>query len=513
VSVSIDERTFMELYLPPFQGAVDGEVGSIMCSYNLINGTHACSNNGTLNRFLKDEAGFDGFVMSDWNGAHRPYAIVNGLDTEMPGLNQLNNNTIHTLLSNGSLTEARLDDAATRVVTALYRVGAMDKKNTVGNLSANVTTDYSRAAAQGVAEDSAVLLKNNGVLPIKKGQKVVLAGTNAPSFGGWGSGSVAPSYAPGWGAEMGARQDPPVTRMPFLHNADTSDEGIMKQINEADVIVVVVVTRSGEGADRQNITFSAACPHNWCNVAQDAIVENITRVAGKKTVVIGLSTGTVLTPWADAAGAVVLDWMPGQYYAPALTRLLYGDVTFSGKLPVTIPNKVNEEGWTEEQYPGVYIPPCTPRSRNCGPVVTYSEGLFVGYRWYDKHGVAPKFPFGHGISYTTFGYKGLRMQKSGDGAMVWATVSNSGAQYAGREVAQLYLTFPGNDPFEPKSLLKAFNKTALLQPGQSVELSFTLSERDLSFWLGGRWVKQTGEYKIAVGSSSRDLRLTGSLTI
>ena len=427
----------------------------------------------------------------------------------------LNNRTLKALLLSGNLTQARLDDAATRVLTPLFRVGLMDHPNTRGNLSANVTTALSAEVARQVAEESAVLLQNKGnLLPLKRGMKVLLAGSTSPAVGGWGSGSVGASHQPAFTAELGARLDPPTQRPNTLHNGNLDDPKNVAALQAADVVIAIVVTRSGEGADRANISFDAGCPHNWCAPRQDELVHNISQVAGNKTVVIALSTGTVLMPWADNVAAILMNFMPGQYYAPALVNVLFGDVAPSGKLPVTIPNKENEYGWSQSQFPGVQNPPCPPRARNCAPpVVTYTEGLFLGYRWYDQRGIAPRFCFGHGLGYTSFAFSELKtVAGAAGGATVTAVVRNSG-NATGREVAQLYLAFPGDDAFEPRSVLKGFNKTAMLQPGQSVTVEFSLSDRDLSWWLGGQWTKQTGDFGIMVGSSSRDLRLNGTLAI
>lgn len=290
--------------------------------------------------------GFDGFVMSDWNAAHEPSDIIHGLDQEMPGHGQLNNVTEKSLLAAGNLTMARLDDAATRVLTALYRVGEMDHPNTSGNLSANVTTETSAAVARAVAEQSAVLLKNEGVLPLKPATKLLLAGLAAPKFGGWGSGSVAPSTQESLSQTLGARQTPPSARgPPTLHSGNIEDPKVMAAIKAAEAIVVVLYTASGEGADRQNTSFDAGCPHNWCPRHQDELVQNLTKAgAGEKLVVIGLSTGTVLMPWHADVAAIVLNWMPGQYYAQPLTNLLYGDASFSGKLPVSTNTRYQGSG-------------------------------------------------------------------------------------------------------------------------------------------------------------------------
>jgi len=260
----------------------------------------------------------------------------------MPGSGSLNNATEKMLLKNGNLTMARLDDAATRVLTALYRVGAMDRPfpDPAANLTANVTTDVSAKAARIVARESAVLLKNDGVLPLKTGTNVLMAGSAEPTVGGWGSGSVAPSWSETIDNTLGARMPKPSSRgPPRLSNSDIEDPKTLAAIKAADVIVIVLETASGEGADRQNASFDAGCPHNWCPRRQNELVENITKVpgAGAKTVVIGMTTGTVLMPWHSEVAAIVLNWMPGQYYAAPLTDLLYGDATFSGKLPVTIP--------------------------------------------------------------------------------------------------------------------------------------------------------------------------------
>lgn len=396
----------------------------------------------------------------------------------------------------------------TRVLTPLYQVGLMDKPNPNTNrnasLAANVSTAESQDAARTVAEDSTVLLKNDGpLLPLNAAaiKKLVLVGLPGGLWanryvadfitGGLGSGSISPSYQPTFLNILGGRV--------AVDHHGAADEAAQQAAAEADVVIVGLTTTSGEGSDRVNVSFDCPLPHSQPQ-KQDEMVRNISAVAGKKTVVIATSSGAVVMPWADSVGAILLAFMPGQQFGEALTRLLFGEASPSGRLPVTIGNKDNEYGWTDEQFPGV------------GGVVTYSEGLFVGYRWYDKHGVAPAFPFGHGLSYTHFAYSALAVKASGSGATAAVSVANSGTA-PGREVAQLYLTFPGSDPFEPKRILKGFHKTQPLSPGQAETVTFALTERDLSLWLGGRWAKSTGTFGVAVGASSRDIRLETTMDI
>ena len=263
------------------------------------------------------------------------------------------------------------------------------------------------------------------------------------------------------------------------------------------VAIVVVATNSCEGSDRDNLSL---------NNGQDELVAAVV-AANPKTIVVATIPGAVLMPWVHSVPAIIVDWLPGQEYGNALADVLFGKVNPSARLPITMPNKENEVGFSKAQFPGVRTP------ENPLPNAFYVEGLQVGYRWYHANQVTPLFPFGHGLSYTTFGYSNIAVRKGPSDTdtefvIVSATVSNTGST-AGSEVAQLYVTFP-TLAFEPPVQLKAFVKTKALAPSESQSVTFTLRKQDLSIWdeKSHNWSSVAGEFTIAVGASSSDLRLS-----
>jgi len=563
VNEVVDERTRHEIYLPPFAGAVEAGLGSIMCSYNRINGVHACENNVTLNVDLKGHLGFKGWVMSDWGGTHST-SINQGLDQEMPGGNWMGDK-LKSAVQSGSVSQAKIDDSILRMLTPMYEFGIFDHYQQWVNSSAHgadVTSKEHSLIARQISAAASVLLKNNGVLPFtkEKVRSIALIGKDAknPTVHGGGSGSVGPTYviAPYVGisqrfsnsSKMNCSFDPDTdyyvqpssehsanskedccsncynsgmcnyfTYIPpstcWFHTeigekkshkgyisgscgattanvtyADGSNVGdAVNKAKGADVAIVFMSTSSSEGGDRANLDF----PNDQTNVVNAVIA------AQPNTIVVCFHPGAVLMPWASKAAAVINMFMPGLEVGHALADILWGDVNPSGRSPLTMPNKNNEIGFTQDQYPGV------------NGAAHYTEKLEVGYRWYDSHKVTPNFPFGHGLSYTSFTYSNLRI----DGMTVKCDIANTGKR-KGAEVAQLYIGFPSSAG-EPPMQLKGFSKTHALLPGSHVTVTFQLTDRDLSIWdvSSHGWKKLSGDYIINVGASSRDFRLTGKITV
>ena len=281
-------------------------------------------------------------------------------------------------------------------------------------------------------------------------------------------------------------------------------------VKEADVAIVVIGTSSGEGHDREDLTFSQ--PANLCQLEPEESQDNLVSLVAKwgaenqgqtktKIVVAMTAPGAVLTPWRDEVDALLHGFMPGQAYGRALANVLFGDVNPSGRLPMTMPNKENEVGFTDEQYPGI------------DKKAVYTEGLLVDYRWYTGNGVIPAYPFGHGLSYTTFTYSSMTVEKVDKSIKVTLTLTNSGS-VAGRDVPQLYVTFPP-EAQEPPLHLKGFRRTELLSAEESTTVEFVLRERDVSVWDVSThgWKVVEGEYKISVGASSADLRESATIKL
>jgi len=488
VSANVDERTVMEIYGPPFEGAVDANVGSVMCSYNKINQVPACEDYRTLNQTLKEQYKFKYWVMSDWGATHTTYdSALNGLDQEMPD-GVYFGKALETAVSNGNISEAVLDDKVLRILTAMFAFGLFDNPNK-GDIKANVTTDEHNKLARKLAGESVVMLTNNGVLPIAKSvQNIAVLGRQGQTHvitGGGGSGAVYPPYVVSPVVGITNRFSGKVE-----YNQGTNITEAVAIAKQADVAIVFMATTSSEGADRVNLSL----PYH------EELLASAVGAAQPNTVVVAITPGAILTPWSNVVNASLVMFMPGQEIGNAIADVLFGDVNPGGKLPLTFPNKENEVEFTDSQYPG--IPVNNPAN------ASYSEKLDIGYRWYATHKVTPKFAFGHGLSYTTFEYGTVSV----DGRNVSIVVKNTG-QVMGSEVVQLYLSFPPSSG-EPPLQLKGFEKT-LLQPTRSSTITFILSDRDLSIWnvTTHEWEVQHGTFTILIGSSSQDIRSKASFVI
>jgi beta-glucosidase len=493
VSEVVDERTQFQLYYPPFAGAIEAGVGSVMCSYNRIRKIWSCENPETLQRDLKERLGFEGWVMSDWGATHS-VAINAGLDQEMPGSGFMGDR-LKAAVEAGNVTVAKVDDSATRILTPMFSVGLFDtpNKNTTAN---NVTSAAHNALARRLAARSLVLLKNDKeLLPLSKQVRLALIGAEAkkPTVHGGGSGQVVPYYtsAP-YDAIVEAVGD--VRRVSYDDGSDPAKAAALAA--SAEVAIVFAATDSSEGRDRASLNFD----HD-----ADALIAAVAK-ANAKTVVAGVTPGALLTPWRAEVAAITLGFMPGQEYGHALADVLFGDTAPTAKLPLTMPVGENDLNITEEMWPGVPTPgECegTPHA-NCKSAL-YSEKLLVGYRGYDHLKLAPAFAFGAGLTYTTFALTKLTVQKAtGDGLYtVSVDVANTGAR-DGTETPQLYLGFPPSAG-EPPSQLRGFTKVEL-KAGAKQTVSFGLPARALSVWddKAHAWAEAKGTFTVTVGTSSRD---------
>ncbi|GAA3738763.1 glycoside hydrolase family 3 C-terminal domain-containing protein [Streptomyces tremellae] len=490
----VDTRTLQEIYLPGFQSVVGkGAAASVMCGYSTVNGDYDCDSGYLLNTALYQQAGFNGFVTSDWGGAHSTVkAANNGMTIEMPG-GYFYADFLAQALADGQVSQDTLNTMVGRVLTQMFAFGLFDKENT-GSPSATVTSAAHQDTARQVAEQGTVLLKNDGdVLPLTSATKSIAVlgtdgGAGVQSVGGGSatatsSGTVSP--LDGIRARAGSGVD-------VRYNDATDTGAAVALARSSDVAIVFASYGEQEGTDLTSIDLPGQ---------QNALISQVA-AANPNTIVV-LNTGSAVTmPWLGQVKGVVENWYAGQEVGTALARLLYGDDDFSGKLPVTFPKSLADvPAHTTAQWPGN------------GTDVQYSEGLDVGYRWYDDQGVEPLFPFGYGLSYTSFGFSGLQIGAA-DGAgnrTVTATVTNTGSR-AGAEVAQLYLGSPAAG--EPAKQLKGFQRVDL-QPGASTQVSFTLTPHDLAYWStsANAWQTPSGAFRIQVGDSSRNLPLTGTLNV
>jgi len=515
VSEEVDERTRFEMYYPPFAGAIEAGVGSVMCSYNKINGRWSCENPTTLGD-LKHGLGFKGYVMSDWGATHST-SIMEGLDVEMPSAKFMNADKLTQGISAGNITQSAVDDAVYRILYAMFAVGVMDEPASAWDWkkqAANSTTEASVKSARKLAAASTVLLKNeHKTLPLpssadgsRKFAVLGFASDNAVVHGG-GSGSVVPSYVarPVDAIKANLAVEDKVA---YLDGTDVAAATALAA--EADYAIVFVGTLSHEGGDRASLSLDDGCQadkdSNQCqgnNKTQTALVEAIASV-NSRTIVVVSAPGAVLMPWSQHSNvtAVVMTFLAGQQTGNAVADVLFGVVNPSGRLPLTMPNMENETELTPAQWPG--LPDASKPA-----YANYTERLLVGYRYYEakKLAFSTGYPFGHGMSYTTFQYSDITIE----GSKVSFDITNTGS-VPGAEVAQLYLVFPSLAG-EPPLQLKGFQKV-LIHPGQSASITMQLTPRDLSIWNTAMhaFTVVKGDFQVKVGSSSRDIRQTGTLT-
>jgi beta-glucosidase len=518
VSSDVDERTLHEIYMPAFEAAVkQGRVGAVMCSYNQISSVYACEQPLTLTNILKKEFGFGGFVMSDWGATHSTVAAANaGLDMEMYQSTYFGQ-PLKDAVTAGQVPMSRLDDMVTRILRSMFADGVFDDPAAAepNAYAADVERPDDVTLARTISEDGTVLLKNaGGALPLTgQGKKIAVIG---PVAGPQGVENVYNGAGSSHIPEAGGKADvvAPVQGITQrgLANGDTvvyadgsSTADAVAAATASDVAVVFAGQEDSEGVDRANLQDTyTVCQLVACQtlpVDQDKLIASVA-AANPNTVVVLDTGGPVLMPWLDQVKGVLEAWYPGQEDGNAIAAVLFGDVNPAAKLPETFPRAQGDlPTQTAQQYPGVN-----------GHAV-YAEGLDVGYRWYDAKGIAPLFPFGFGLSYTTFGYSGLGLKAAPSGNVSASfSLKNTGAR-AGAEVAQVYVGDPAAAG-EPPKQLKAFQKV-FLTPGQSQTVSVALDPRAFAVWdtSGHAWVVPGGRYTVMVGSSSRDIRLQGTVSV
>lgn len=487
----IDERTLREIYLPAFEATVkNAGPGAVMAAYPSVNGKFCSESPHLLQEILRDDWGFKGFVQSDYTGTRNAVRCAQaGLDLAMQAIHY--SGEMKTAIADGQVPVSAVDAMVERRFTQMFKFGMFDEPRTPKPIPA----EKDGAVARAIAEQGAVLLKNDGaILPLDAGavHSIAVIGpyAGAAHTGGGGSSHVTPLYtvAPVDGIKHHVAANAAVT-----FNDGSDPAAAAAAAKSADIVLVMVGNKDSEGKDRPNLSLPDK---------QDALIAAVA-AANPKTIVILKTGGPVLMPWLDQVPAVLEVWYPGEEDGNVVADLLFGDANPSGKLPMTFPKTESEvPASTPEQYPGV------------NGTAVYSEKLEVGYRWYDAQKVAPLFPFGFGLSYTTFAVSNLSVSPvSADGEVqVSLDVANTGRR-AGAEVVQVYVAAP-SDAGEPPKQLKGFAKIKL-EPGGKQPVSLTLDRRAFSIWdtAAGRWVVAPGKYQILTGSSSRDLPLHVTVTI
>lgn len=536
-NVIVDDRTLYEIYLPAFKAAVtEGGAWSIMGSYNLYQNQHGCHNKRLLRDILRDEWGFDGVVISDWGGTHdTAEAVENGLDLEFGswtnGLTNGRSNAYDNyyladpylkLLREGKADMATLDNKVRNVLRLIFRT-AMKSDKGFGSLC----SDEHYAAARRIGAEGIVLLRNKGnLLPLdpSKPQNILVVGENAVKMMTVGGGSsslkvqreTSPldglrAQAPAGSTvvwERGYVGDPTgeyngVTSGQDLSESRSADRLIADAADaarRADVVIFVGGLNKATGQDCEDSDReSLALPYN-----QDAVIEALV-AANPRTVVVNVSGNAVAMPWADKVPAILQAWFLGSESGNSLADVIFGHVNPSGKLPMTFPVRLDDvAAHAVGEYPG------TKRADSDIVDIRYNEGVLVGYRWFDTKKIRPLFAFGHGLSYTTFGYGKLSADASKigpDGAMTLSVdVTNTGSR-AGAETVQLYISDTKASVKRPAKELKNFAKI-YLEPGQTKTVTFTVRPSDLTFFDAGAhaWKAEPGEFRAHVGAASDDIR-------
>lgn len=488
-SSDIDEQTLREIYLTGFEIAVKkSQPWTVMCSYNLINDVQSSQNPRLLTDILREEWGFEGYVMSDWCAIDdRVAGLRAGLELEMPGGNYSTDETIVRAVNSGDLPLEVLDRAVERILRIVFKY-ADSRTESAGKI--DFERDHKLSAE--IERECAVLLKNDGnVLPLKKDAKIAFIGEYAekPRFQGGGSSNVNTSKTTGALEAVKALGIHPTYAKGFFADRDeTSDEyreEALKAAKAADVAVIFAGlpdSFESEGSDRKHMRLPQC---------QNDLISEICAV--QKNVVVVLHNGSpVEMPWIGDVSGVLEMYLGGQAVGEPCADLLFGRANPCGKLAESFPLRL-EDNPSYLTFPG--------ESR-----ALYGERIFVGYRYYDKKKMPVLFPFGHGLSYTTFEYSGLELDKTTMTASL--TVKNTGAVF-GKEIVQLYVADCTNTTLRPEKELKGFDKISL-HPGEEKRVEFKLDDRAFQWYNAeiGAWYAESGIYRLMAGASSRDIRLT-----
>jgi beta-glucosidase len=525
-SSDASERTMQEIDLRAFHMAVQqGHVGAVMCSYNRINNVYACQNPYTLRHVLDGQFHFNGWVMSDWGATHSTVPAARaGLDMEMPSQTYFGS-ALQSAVKHHQVPKRTLDQMVLRITRTMFRLGLFTHVPAEGATAAgaNASTSQSIAMATKVGQSGTVLLQDrHRILPISgKGRSIAVIGSAAGPTGddnayqGFGSGHVTEfGYVPSVVSPLQAITSRASAAGDSVTYEDGSSTAAAAAAAKASNLAVVFVSDAEiEGADRPNynahsgscsfvdVSSPTSCEYDGVN--QNQLVKAVAK-ANPHTIVVLQSGDPIAMPWQHQVQGILDNWYPGQTDGDTIAPILFGAVDPSGKLPLTFPKKLSDDPLrSKRQYPGVPNKAGVPQSH-------YSEGLLVGYRWYDARHIAPRFPFGFGLSYTHFHFSYLAVAPAGGGAKVRVTVANVGKR-AGSEVAQVYVGQP-KAAGEPPRQLAGFRRVAL-KPGQSRRITVRVAPSAFQHWStrGHRFTVTPGAYRVMVGSSSASLPLHARL--
>lgn len=488
-----DIRAIMEIYLKPFEIiAKESHPQSMMCSYNRINGTYACQNKWLLKDVLRDEWGYDGLVMTDWGATHdRIKMLQSGLDLEMPGDTDICRKWIVDGIKDGSLALFDLDKAVKNILTLVQKHESKKKESAIDFES------HHRLAAE-IAADSAVLMKNNGALPLKKEGKYCIFGElfEKPRYQGSGSSMINPAYLSTPKSAFDERKIEYVYKKGYRENEVAVnqkwiDEALEAARNYDQVLLFLGLTDyvESEGADRENM----ALPEN-----QIALVEEMIK-AKKKVIVILYGGSPVELPFSEDVEAILNMYLPGQNGGEAMASLLFGEKNPSGKLA--------ETWW--EKYTDVPFHECFGKNEN----EVYKESIFIGYRFSLTAKKKVRFPFGYGLSYTSFEYRDMTIEEKESEIILSCEIANVGKR-DGAEVAELYVSAPESEIFKPLRELKGFKKV-YLKPNEAKRIHITIKKEDLRYWntKENRFILESGEYDFQFCSDCQTIRQSKMLLL
>jgi beta-glucosidase len=500
ISAEVDERTLREIYLPAFEKAVkQAKPWTVMCSYNKLNGTFASEHIRLLTEILKNEWGFEGLVVSDWGAVRdRVAALKGGLDWEMPGPQERRVKAVVAAVRSGDLDEALLDESVRRILRIVFKAKETPK-------GGSFDVDAHHELAHHIATEGMVLLKNNGLLPLKGQQHIAVIGRSAERahFQGGGSSHINPTRVAVPFKELGARAVGAELTFAVGYPNDNSfrqdliDEAVtLARSGDVAVLYIALPTfKESEGYDRADLDLTEQ---------QVALIKAVARVQPKTVVVLNNGAPVAMSAWIDDVAAVLEGWMMGQAGGAAIADVLFGAVNPCGKLAETFPLKLSDTP-AHLNWPG-----------GAGEV-RYGEGLFIGYRYYDARQMPVLFPFGYGLSYTTFAYRNAKVSaktfKDVDGVTVTVDVTNTG-DVPGKEIVQVYVHDRKSGLARLEKELKGFAKVEL-QPGETKSVSLQLDFRAFAYYHPEykQWITEDGDFDLLIASSAADIRQTLTVTL
>ncbi len=496
----IDDRAIHEIYTPAFKAGIDAGAMAVMTSYNLVNGEYCGQSDFVINKLLRSDLGFKWMVMTDWWSVYDGIKVINsGQDIEMPW--RIATKSADSLVKCGAVSEKKIDRMVTSILRMLYAMKAFEYKPDKQLLD---KFDAHEQVALQTAREGIILLRNeNKILPIENTQKkILLTGEYIDKIAEGGGAAVVEGYnnvtlASALQKEFG-------DHLKVIKNADD------KEIAEAGMVILSIGTYDSEGWDRP---FDLP-------VEKESLILKAASLNKNTIVIVNSGSGINMSRWYDKVGAILYAWYGGQTGATAVAEILSGKINPSGKLPVTIERDFKDSpgyGYIPEGFKFYTGWSDSIESKMKVYDVIYNEGIFVGYRWYEKNKIEPLYPFGFGLSYTNFKYSNLRLSKSifskADEIDVSFTLANTGDRQ-GAEIAQLYVQDIKSSLPRPVKELKGFEKVSLV-PGESKTVRITLHYKDFAFWDPGKkcWFTEPGKFKIMIGPSSADIQLSSEINL